>query len=92
MEIVVKQFNNPELQSFELDKCLKRLKKELDKEGTLTYVKDRQFYKKPSEIRREKEKMVISLMKRRQRKKDLWEARWGDTKFVARKPETTAER
>ena len=86
--IFVKQFHNSDLQTQELDKCLKRLKKELDKEKILTEVKERQFYKKPSEKRREKEKMIASLMKKRQRKKDLWEAKWGDTKFVARKPET----
>jgi ribosomal protein S21 len=90
MEIIVKQFNNPELQTFELDKCLKRLKKELDKDKTLTDYKERQFYKKPSEKRREKQKIITSLMKRRQRKKDAWEAKWGDAKFIPRRPEATA--
>jgi ribosomal protein S21 len=83
-EIIVKQYHNPELQLQEIDRCLKRLKKDLEREQTLTILKERQYYRKPSEIKREKEKMVKSLMERKRQKREAWEERYGDMKFVKR--------
>ena len=35
-----------------IDKALKRLKKKLDKEGTLKEIRNRRYYEKPSEAKR----------------------------------------
>ncbi len=35
-----------------IDKALRRLKKKLDKEGTLKEIRNRRYYEKPSEIKR----------------------------------------
>jgi small subunit ribosomal protein S21 len=35
-----------------IDKALRRLKKKLDKEGTLKEIRNRRYYEKPSEVRR----------------------------------------
>lgn len=42
-----------ELQSEELEKAIKRLKKRIEKEGVLKDLRERKYYKKPSQIRRE---------------------------------------
>ena len=47
-EIKVKRGQN-------IEKSLRRLKKILDKEGVLQKVRDKQYYKKPSELRKEKQ-------------------------------------
>jgi len=39
-----------------VEKALRRLKKRIDREGTLKVVRDRKRFKKPSERRRRKEK------------------------------------
>ncbi|MGB9602603.1 MAG: 30S ribosomal protein S21 [Verrucomicrobiia bacterium] len=39
-----------------IDKALRRLKKKLDREGTLREVRNHRHYEKPSEKRRRKEK------------------------------------
>ncbi|MGC8744830.1 MAG: 30S ribosomal protein S21 [Verrucomicrobiia bacterium] len=39
-----------------IDKALRRLKKKLDREGTLREVRNHRHYEKPSERRRRKEK------------------------------------
>jgi ribosomal protein S21 len=87
MEIIVKQFNNSDLQTQEIERCLKKLKKELERDGTFQELKDRQFHKKPSEIRREKDKLTRSLIERKKRKQEAWEERYGDIKFIKRKEE-----
>ena len=43
-----------------IDKALRRLKKKMDKEGTLKDIRNRRYYEKPSEIKRR-------LAKRRRR-------------------------
>lgn len=43
-----------------IDKALRRLKKKMDKEGTLKDIRNRRYYEKPSEVR-------IRLAKRRRR-------------------------
>ena len=35
-----------------IDKALRRLKKKLDKEGTLKEIRNRRYYEKPSETKR----------------------------------------
>ncbi|MFW5996767.1 MAG: 30S ribosomal protein S21 [Lentisphaeria bacterium] len=37
-----------------IDKALRRLKKKLDKEGTLREVRNRREYEKPSELKRQR--------------------------------------
>ncbi len=39
-----------------MDKALRRLKKKIDREGTLRVVRSHRHYEKPSEKRRRKEK------------------------------------
>lgn len=39
-----------------IDRALRRLKKKLDKEGTLKELRNRRHYEKPSEINRKKKK------------------------------------
>ncbi len=41
-----------------MDKALRRLKKKIDREGTLKNVRMRRTYEKPSEKRRRKEKVA----------------------------------
>ena len=40
-----------------IDKALRRLKKRLDREGTLRSVRAHRHYEKPSEVRRRKQKV-----------------------------------
>ena len=35
-----------------IDKALRRLKKKMDKEGTLKEIRNRRYYEKPSEVKR----------------------------------------
>ncbi len=35
-----------------IDKALRRLKKKMDKEGTLKDIRNRRYYEKPSEVKR----------------------------------------
>jgi len=37
-----------------IDRALRRLKKKLDKEGTLKEIRNRRYYEKPSELRRQR--------------------------------------
>jgi len=41
-----------------VEKVLRRLKKKLDREGTLRAVRDRRHFEKPSERRRRKQKVA----------------------------------
>jgi small subunit ribosomal protein S21 len=41
-----------------VDKALRRLKKKIDREGTLRVVRSHRHYEKPSEKRRRKEKVA----------------------------------
>lgn len=40
-----------------IDRALRRLKKKLDKEGTLKELRNRRHYEKPSEIKHREDKM-----------------------------------
>lgn len=42
-----------------IDKCLRRLKKKLDREGILRELRNRRHYEKPSEIKRREEKRLV---------------------------------
>ena len=39
-----------------IDRALRRLKKKLDKEGTLKEIRNRRYYEKPSEAKRRRSK------------------------------------
>ncbi len=39
-----------------IDRALRKLKKKLDKEGTLKELRNRRYYEKPSEIRQRRNK------------------------------------
>lgn len=43
-----------------IDKALRRLKKKMDKEGTLKELRNRRYYEKPSEIKRRLAKRAAS--------------------------------
>ena len=53
-----------------VEKALRVLKKIVNNEGDLQRLKDNRYYKKPSEIRREKKKIVIRNAKKNQKKDD----------------------
>ena len=44
-----------------VDKALRRLKKKMDKEGTMKDIRNRQYFEKPSEKRRKKSARARSL-------------------------------
>ena len=48
-----------------IDKALKRFKKKFEKAGILKEIRERQFYKKPSERRREILRRAIFIQKLR---------------------------
>ena len=50
-----------------IDRALRRLKKKLDKEGTLKELRNRRHYEKPSEIKRRKKKVAAFNNMLRQR-------------------------
>ena len=51
-----------------LEKAMRVLKKKVQKEGLLKELKDRQYYTKPSEKRREAKKQGIKNVKKRMAK------------------------
>jgi len=57
VEVVVRNGN--------LEKAMRVLKKKVQKEGIVKEARDRQFYQKPSEIRREAKKQGIKNTKKR---------------------------
>ncbi len=48
-----------------VDKALRRLKKKLDKEGTLKELRNRRYYEKPSETKRRMAKRAASRARHR---------------------------
>ena len=44
-----------------VDKALRRLKKKMDKEGTMKDIRNRQYFEKPSEKRRKKSARAQTL-------------------------------
>ena len=82
LRIEVRRMDSKESQMFEIDRCLRKLKKRCEKEGIFTTLRDRQHYRKPSEIRREKAKVARRLAERRRKKQEERDALYENTKFV----------
>ena len=57
-----------EVRNGNLEKAMRVLKKKVQKEGLLQELKDRQYYTKPSEKRREAKKQGIKNVKKRMAK------------------------
>ena len=57
-----------EVRNGNLEKAMRVLKKKVQKEGLLRELKDRQYYTKPSEKRREAKKQGIKNVKKRMAK------------------------
>ena len=51
-----------------VEKAMRVLKKKLQKDGLMKEIKRRQYYQKPSEIKREKKKEGIKNFKKKQSK------------------------
>ena len=57
-----------EVRKGNLEQAMRVLKKKVQKEGIVREVKERQFYSKPSEKRREAKKRGIANWKKKQKK------------------------
>ena len=57
-----------EVRGGNLEKAMRVLKKKVQKEGPLREIKERQYYRKPSEIKREAKKQGIKNYKKKQAK------------------------
>ena len=57
-----------EVRGGNLEKAMRVLKKKVQKEGIVRELKERQFYRKPSEIKREAKKQGIKNMKKKMAK------------------------
>ena len=57
-----------EVRGGNLEKAMRVLKKKVQKEGIVRELKERQFYRKPSEIKREAKKQGIKNYKKKQAK------------------------
>ena len=51
-----------------LEQAMRVLKRKVQKEGLVKELRERQFYKKPSEIKQEKKKEAIKNWKKKQKK------------------------
>ena len=51
-----------------LEQAMRVRKRKVQKEGLVKELRDRQFYKKPSEIKQEKKKEAIKNWKKKQKK------------------------
>jgi len=71
-KIDVLRFDSKDRQMIEIDKCLRRLKKKCEKDNILKELKERQYYRKPSEIKREKIKNAKRLMEKNRKKAELY--------------------
>ena len=60
-----------EVRNGNLEKAMRVLKKKVMKEGIIKEVRRRQFYQKPSEIRREAKKEGIKNFKKKMKKLEL---------------------
>ena len=60
-----------EVRNNNVEKALRVLKKKLNKDGQMIELKLRQYYQKPSEIKREKKKEGIRRFKKEQKIKAL---------------------
>ena len=57
-----------EVRGGNLEKAMRVLKKKVQKEGIVRELKERQYYRKPSEIKREKKKEGIKNYKKKMAK------------------------
>ena len=57
-----------EVRGGNLEKAMRVLKKKVQKEGIVRELKERQYYRKPSEIKREAKKQGIKNVKKRMAK------------------------
>ena len=60
-----------EVRKGNLEKAMRVLKKKVAKEGIIKTLKQKQYYIKPSEIRREKKKEGIKNFKKKMKKLEL---------------------
>ena len=60
-----------EVRNGNLEKAMRVLKKKVMKEGIIKEVRRRQYYQKPSEIKREKKKEGIKNFKKKMKKLEL---------------------
>ena len=51
-----------------LEQAMRVLKRKVQKEGIIKELRERQFYKKPSQIKQEKKKEAIKNWKKKQKK------------------------
>ena len=51
-----------------LEQAMRVLKRKVQKEGLIKELRERQYYKKPSEIKQEKKKEAIKNWKKKQKK------------------------
>ena len=72
LKIDVQKFDSRDRQLIELDKCLRRLKKKCEKENIIKELKERQYYRKPSEVKREKAKNARRLTEKNKQKTELY--------------------
>lgn len=91
-KIEVLRFDNKDRQMIELDKCIRRLKKKCEKDNILKELKERQYYKKPSEVRREKAKNARRLMEKNRKKAELYNNGNGNSYYKGRKENTNGSR
>ena len=59
-----------EVRGGNLEKAMRVLKKKIQKSGLMAEVRDRRYYKKPSEIKREKAKERSKLLRKAQKLND----------------------
>jgi small subunit ribosomal protein S21 len=55
-----------------VDRALRRLKKKVDREGTLFLVRNKRHYKKPSEVKRQKKKEAKFKQYLKAKEDKLW--------------------
>ena len=55
-----------------VDKALRKLKKKLDREGTLKQLRERRFYEKPSTAKYKKRKRALWAVKIQAREDSRW--------------------
>jgi len=72
IEIKIRQVKDKKEQEIIFDKAVKKFKKICNKDGLLQEMRDRRYFKKPSQKRREQiiaRKRIIALNQKRRKKK-----------------------
>ncbi len=64
----VKKLINVTVRNGNLEQAMRVLKRKVQKEGIVKELRERQYYKKPSEIKQEKKKEAIKNWKKKQKK------------------------